>query len=136
MNAVLKCLSQAASVLTCCSLALNAQTSGVSTKTINIERFQKDTPLYVVAFRMGDEVKHVVPRSNAATFESGNDWLRHVSITVQNACNKTMTGVVVHLDFPDTESVPMNRVRLAHEFHFGATPQRSMYRQDGTALRA
>jgi len=61
-------------------------------------------------------------------FEANNDWLRQLTLQLQNVSGKTITYVEIHLTFPQTAN-EKGRIGL-HQIYLGIDPDRKFTRPE------
>ena len=106
-----------------------AAAQNATDRTVNLERVNVLTsPLIPESVRIGSYEKDFPQFEQHVTAPADDDWLTQVQVTFLNMTNRTVTGVLVHVDFPDTEG-PQHH-RMGYQFRVGETPERATYTRE------
>ncbi|HWG59765.1 MAG TPA: hypothetical protein VN661_12020 [Candidatus Acidoferrales bacterium] len=107
-----------------------AVAQGARDCTVNLERVIHDHPLIPASVQIGTFEKTEPPYDLHVTASCGDDWLDGVQVKFRNMTNRTVSGVLLEIDFPDTEGPQM--LQMGYQFRVGETPVRSTYMRDKT----
>lgn len=100
----------------------------VSDRTVNLEGEGQNFPLVPVSVRIGSFEKVFPPFDLRVTAPAGNYWLAEAQANFRNMTNRTIIGLSVHVDFPDTEGP--QQYRMGYDFTVGEIPERATYTKD------